>query len=70
VQYCLKPSVESQVTEGGFTFYPICLFVCSVCFGRRPSAVSDVSNEREHGDAVVRGPVELLDHTLLVGGTS
>jgi len=29
-----------------------------------------VSNEREHGDAVVRGPVELLDHTLLVGGTS
>jgi len=39
-------------------------------FGRRSTAVPDVSNETERRPAVVRRPVELLNHTLPVGSAA
>jgi len=43
---------------------------CRCIVGCRSSPVSDVSNERRDGEAVVHRPVELLHHTLPAGGTA
>jgi len=44
--------------------------VVRLLFVRRSASVHDVSNERGHGKAVVRRPVELLNHTLPVRGAA